>query len=237
MDRREFLLGLGAALLLPPTGGCLAGRSGESARTGPSGGGERDKDDAGDKGDESSSMPEGRGPVRGENDAEIEIREVEDDEDVEYVEEDDAVRYVAAWRHVDREAEKTDVADEQNETREDGPPERDPVFETTPFERWGETQCLSAAGTAAAEHVNDELDTDDVGGGITATVEGEDRAAFVSVETVLDRGGEVVHEPDVEFEELVAATPATVDVTYVLGEREYELAAPVYAEYTVLRND
>ena len=185
-------------------------------------------------------MPEARGPVRGESDAEVEIREVEDDENVEYVA-DDAVRYVAAWRHVDQ-AEKTERTDEENReepngTEEDGPPEREPVFETTPFERWGETQCLSAAARAAAERANDELGTDEVGGGITATTEGEDRAAFVSVETVLDRDGEVVRESDVEFEELVAATPATVEATYVLGDREYELAAPVYAEYTVLRYD
>jgi hypothetical protein len=178
-------------------------------------------------------MPEARGPVRGESDAEVEIREVEDDENVEYVA-DDAVRYVAAWRHVDQ-AEKTERTDEEdreepNGTEEDGPPEREPVFETTPFERWGETQCLSAAARAAAERANDELGTDEVGGGITATTEGEDRAAFVSVETVLGRDGEVVRESDVEFEELVAATPATVEATYVLGDREYELAAPVYAE-------
>lgn len=239
MDRRTFLSRSGAALLLPLIGGCLADGSTESIRAGPSED-EREEDgesDGDDQGDESSTMPEARGPVRGESDAEIEVREVEDDEDVEYVESNDAVRYVAGWRYVDREEEETDGADEQNETREDGPPEREPVFETTPFERWGETQCLSAAGTAAAEHVNDELGTDEVGGGITATVEGEDRAAFVSVETVLDRGGNVVRESDVEFEELVAATPATVEATYVLGDREYELAAPVYAEYTVMRYD
>lgn len=225
MDRREFLLWSGAALSLPLSGGCLAGRSGEFVRAGPSG-----NDEGGE-----SSMPEARGPVRGESDVEIEVREVEDDENVEYVASDDAVRYVAAWRHVDR--EKTDGEgdrDDQNGT-DDGPPEREPVFETTPFERWGETQCLSAAARAAVDHVNDELDTDEVGGGVTSTVEGEDRAAFVSVETVLDRDGEVVRESDVEFEELVAATPATVEATYVLGDREYELAAPVYAEYTVLR--
>lgn len=236
MDRREFLVRSGAVPLLPLTGGCLAGRSGESALAGPSED-DGDESDQGNEEDESSSMPEPRGPARGASDVEIEVREVEEDENVEYVEDDDAVRYVAAWRHVDRKEEGTAVEDEQNETREDGPPERDPVFATTPFEHWGETRCLSAAGTAAAEHVNDELDTDDVSGGITATVEGEDRAAFVSVETTLNRDGEVVRESDVEFEELVAATPTTVEATYVLGDREYELAAPVYAEYTVLRYD
>jgi hypothetical protein len=175
---------------------------------------------------ESTTMPDAHGPTRGENDVEIEVRTVEDDENVQYIEERDAVKYVAGWRHTN-----------QTEMAEGDPPEREPIFETTPFERWGETQCLSTAAQTAAKHVNDELDTDEVSGGITSAVEGEDRTAIVSVETVLDRNGTVVHEPDVEFEALVAATPATVDATDALDEVEYELTVPVYARFSVLYQD
>lgn len=217
MERRPFLTAIGTTLSISFVGGCLTDSLGKPAETGPP---RNDTEDA------SSPMPEARGPTRGANDVDIEVREVERDENVTYVQEDNAVQYVAGWRHTN-----------QTEVEEGEPPEREPVFETTPFERWGETQCLSAAAQAAAEHVNDELAVDEVSGGITSTVEGEDRAAFVSVEAVLDRGGGVVRTPTVEFETLVTATPATVEATYVLGEQEYTLSAPVYARYSVLQYD
>lgn len=217
MERRPFLTATGTTLPTLFIGGCLTDSLGRPAQTGPS---------KNDTGDSSSPMPEAQGPTRGASDDDIEVREVEDDENITYIEESNAVRYVAGWRHTN-----------QTEVEEGEPPEREPVFETTPFERWGETQCLSAAAQAAAEHVDDELDIDEVSGGITSTVEGEGRTAIVSVEAVLDRGGEVVHTPTVEFETLVAATPATVEATYVLGEQEYALSVPVYARYSVLRYD
>lgn len=148
------------------------------------------------------------------------------DRDVEFLEADDAVRYVAGWRHADHDAF---VRDESLE--------REPFYETTPFERWGESQCIRAAATAAADHANDELDTDEVTGGITSRVEGAGRVAFVSIETCLDREGELVHEPSVEFDALVAATPATVDATYRLDDLEHRMEVPVCAEHHVLREE
>lgn len=201
MERRGFLAATGTALL----GGCSANSPGS---------------------DEQPRMSDAQGPTRGESDVEIEVREIEDDEDVEYIDEDHSVRYVAGWRHTNHE-----------EVQEGEPPEREPFYDTTPFERWGETQCLTAAARAAAEHVNDELDTDEVSSGITSLVDGEDRAAIVTVQTILDRGGEPVHETSVEFDALVATTPATVGVTYRLDDQEYQVDAPVYARYDVLQQD
>lgn len=169
--------------------------------------------------------PEPRGPARGGSDADLSVRKVEDDDEVTYLEDEGAVEYVAAWRHANH-----DAVENGSEA-----PTREPVHETTPFDEWAETQCHSAAARAAAEHANDELDTDAVGGGISAAVEGHDLAAVVSVSTVLDREGDVVSETDVDFEALVAATPATVTATYVLDGREHEQSVPVYARYRVLR--
>lgn len=216
MERRTFLAAIGT-LPISFVGGCVADSLDGPAQTGPS---------TNTAVDDSSAMPKAQGPARGASSIDVEVREVESDENVEYIEESNAVRYVAGWRHTN-----------QTEIEEGEPPEREPLFETTPFQHWGETQCLSVAAGAAAEHVNDELDTDEVSGGVTSTVEGEDRTAIVSVETVLDRDEKVVHSPDVDFETLVAATPATVEATYVLGEHEYELGAPVYARYSVLQYD
>lgn len=215
VNRRKYLTVAGTACV-PLSGGCLANTLGRATRTDTA---------TNDTTDVPSPDLDAHGPARGESDVDLEVRDVEDDETVEYVAEDDAVRYVAAWRQTNPE-ERTDGE----------PPDREPIYETTPFERWGETQCLSAAARVAAKHVNDELDTDDVGGGITSAVAGEDRAAFISVRAVLDRNGNVVHVPDVEFEGLVSATPTTVEATYVLDHREYELDAPVYALYRVLQH-
>lgn len=197
-----------SALALPLASGCLLADFGSDAPGN----------------DDAQPVSESRGPVRGEDDP-IETRAVEDEE-VEYRPDEDAVRYVARRRHTNHE-----------EVEDGEPPEREPVYETVPWEEWAATQCRSAAGSAAAEHANAALGTDDVGGGITAGIEGRDVAAFVSIQTVLDWDGDVVHEPDVGFEALVGATPRTVHATYVLDGQEYVLDAPVYAEYSVMQYD
>ncbi|MFC6977082.1 hypothetical protein ACFQL1_23935 [Halomicroarcula sp. GCM10025709] len=151
---------------------------------------------------------------------------VETDENVEYIAENDTVRYVAAWKHTNH-----------DEVQEGAKPEHKPVYETTPFDEWARTEAFVAAAKAAAEHANAELGVDEVGGGITSTIDGKELAPIVSVQTVLDREGDVVSEASVSFEELVAVTPASVDVTYRLSDQGVQLAAPVYARYTVVQQE
>lgn len=177
-------------------------------------------------GGEAGDVPEPRGPVRGEHDP-IDVRAVERDDEVEYLPETEAVRYVAAWRH----ANHDEVANGS------APPTREPVYETTSFEDWAATRCSSAAASAAADHANDALDTDAVGGGIASAVPDHALAAVLVVGTTLDREGNVVGESDVAFEALVDATPRTVTATYVLADREHERAVPVFARYEVLQQD
>lgn len=223
MNRRRFLLATVGAL--PLAGGCL----------------DRSRPDASNPATDEADEPTGtetptatedaadhdsRGPVRGESDADLSVEAVEDDENVQFLEDEDAVRYVAGWRSVNRE-----------EIEEGEPPEREPVYETTEFDSWGRTQCVSAAAEAAAEHVRTELGTDEVGGGIASGVPGEDLAAVVSTSTTLTREGDVRYETDVAFEALVAATPRTVEATYRLDGQEYGMSVPVYAEHDVLREE
>ncbi len=169
---------------------------------------------------------ESRGAARGRNDAALAVETSEDDETVEYLASEDAVRYVAGW-----------VASEAPSDDRDGRRERVPRYETTPRERWVETQCLNAAARAAAEHVSAELGLtiETVSGGMTADVEGVDRAAVVSIETVLDRSGRVVSELSVGFSALVDATPKTVTGRYRLDGRADEWRVPVYAQSGVVR--
>jgi hypothetical protein len=165
-----------------------------------------------------------QGPTRGESDVEIEVSEYEDDERVEYIEAENTVRYVAGWRHTNHE-----------EVRNGEPPDREPVYGTTPFERWATTRCLTAAGRAAVEHISDELRTDEVSSGIAGDIDGKGPAAFVSVETVLDRAGNPVDVTSVEFEPLVAATPSSIQVIYHLADQEFRTDVSVYACHRVTR--
>lgn len=228
MKRRGFLTTTGA--LLPFLCGCLSSSPGRSGQSEPSesptenASSPHPSEDSSEE--EHPTIMDAQGPTRGESDVEIEVEEIEDDEEVEYIEGEHAVRFVAGWRHTNHE-----------EIREGEPPELEPFYETTPFDRWAVIQCTSAAARAAAEHVNDELGTDEVGSGISNSVEGEHLAAIVSVRAILDRDGEPVHETSVEFDALVAATPATVQVTYLLDDQEYQMNAPVYARYSVLQQE
>ena len=176
--------------------------------------------------DDQPTISDSQGPARGQSDAKVTTEVVETDENVEYIAENDTVRYVAAWKHTNHE-----------EVQEGAEPERKPVYETTPFDSWARTEAYTAAAKAAAEHANTKLGGNEVGGGITSTIEGKDLAPIVSVQTVLDREGEVVSEASVSFEELVAVTPASVDVIYRLSDQAVQLTAPIYARYTVLQQE
>ncbi|ELZ79478.1 hypothetical protein KU306_02985 [Haloferax larsenii] len=169
--------------------------------------------------------PEPYGPTRGEGPADISTRTVEDDENVSYLPQEDAVRYIAGWQRTN---------DEEAEHRETS--KREPVYETTPFERWGETQCLSAGAQAAATYVQESLSHDDtVRAGVMNIGKDEDRVAFVAVRAVLDRNGDVISNPTIDFPTFVTMTPRSVDVTYALGEQEFEHTVPVYARKRVVQ--
>lgn len=227
MNRRGVLTAAGTAL--PLVGGCLASSPRRSGQTAPSGNSPGDVGGTTTSGGETEERTPGtvpRGPARGQSDVEIEVEEVEDDDDVEYVDGNHTVRYVAGWRHANHE-----------EVKEGAPPVREPVYDTTPFERWGETQCLWMAARTAAEHVNEVHGTEDATHGITSRVPGEDRAAIVTVGVLLDEDGEVVDGAEITFEELIRTTPASVDVTYRVDEEEYRMEPPVFARFEVYRLD
>jgi len=166
MRRRRLLSAAGAGLSL--LGGCLS----PGSRTAPS------SDPSGGRAESAPSITDSRGPARGESTATVETESVETDEDVTYIESENAVRYVAGWRR-----------ENFTQTGGEDPSEREPIYETKPFDEWAQRQCLKAAGRAAADHVNSELDTDSVSSRLQNGVEGSDVAAVVTVETILDRMG------------------------------------------------
>lgn len=153
----------------------------------------------------SDDRPESRGPIRGENEVNISVQVTETDSSVEYFPKNDSVRFVSA-RSGDSAAR----------------------YSTRDFEDWALMQCASAAKDPALEHIQEELG-ESVGGGVG------DGEVYVSVSFQLDRSGNITSRPSVEFDELVAATPRTVQVTYKLEDRKRTCEIPVYARQRVMQ--
>lgn len=217
MNRRRVLTVAGTTLPALLLGGCLADGSNAVQRA----------DSGIEPNGATTSLPEGKGPVRGESDADVTAREVEERDDITYVPENDTVRYVAAWRHTNHE----DV--EAGET-----PEREATYDTVPFTEWATRRCIFAAARAGADHVRSELDIAvprSISGGVSSSVDGEETAAIVESVETYDRDGNLVHETGVAFDRLVATTPRTVTATYVFGDRTAERDVPIYARHVVLQ--
>jgi len=175
---------------------------------------------------ECGNVPESRGPERGQSDIELDVHDVEDNDDVEYLPEEHEVRYVAAHRYPSK--EEAEAKRERGETLE---PE--PQYDTTPADRWGKQRCRSAAATAAAEHVQEELDAEGISGGVTSGLTDDNEGVTVNTRTTLDRKCDVVYDTDVEYEELVAVTPRTVSASYEMDGFDYEMDVPVFARHMV----
>lgn len=229
MHRRTLLAGAGIALSTPLTG-CLDAdgptrSEGSTVTTTATSTASPDRSDSG-SGSTCRNGPEGRGPDRGRSDVSLDVHEVEDDGEVEYLADEHEVRYVAAHRYPSREE-----AEEARERGETVQPE--PRYDTTPADRWGKQRCRSAAAGAAAEHVREELDDENVHGGVTSGLTEDNEGVTVNTRTTLDRECNVTYDSEVEYEELVAATPRTVTASYELGEFEHEMDVPVFARHTV----
>ncbi|RDI72119.1 hypothetical protein [Halopelagius longus] len=205
--RRAFVGGfacLGSTVL----GGCLGGAPTASNRG----------DDGTNRDEPTTDGEPTPDPTPGEADPVSVSKTVED---VAYVPENETVRIVAAYRHANHEA----VVNGSE------PPEREPVYEEIPWERWAEAECATVASKAVAERLADELDGN---GGASVGVTAGDDGLFVSVEYVVtyDRDGEKVSETNAAFDRLVAATPREVTATVTLDGRTATRTVPTRVRYS-----
>ena len=156
-------------------------------------------------------------PVRAESGVELEAEDEEHDEHVDYLEDGDQVRYVMAWVGAEPDGGDNDA---------DEPPEREPQYATTDWERWAERRCRSIAAEAAAEHVEAELESRGDGvavlAEISSRVPGDDSGAVVAV---ADRNAET----ELTIDDVAAVAPATVDATYALEDRTFDAEVPIFA--------
>ena len=151
-----------------------------------------------------------------------------EDEDLEYLPETDEVRYVAAYRHTNHE-----------EVENGSKPEREPVYETVPFDRWARTECLSIGAKGVNDALDERLDgeTEGISAGF-GRIDGESESRIgVWIETALNRAGEITATPSSGFEEVVAATPRTVEVTFSFAGEERTCTEPVFVREVTVQEE
>ena len=155
-----------------------------------------------------------REPDRGGAES-IAFEETIERDDVEYLPNSHEVRYVATYRRVG--------------PPQEGPGSREPIYETIPFERWGATECASVGARRVSEVVREATGERKA---ISAAIFRQDDGRAISVEliTTLGRSGEVVLEPSITLEDLVAVTPRAIDSTVRLAGQEHTESVSVWVE-------
>jgi hypothetical protein len=111
-------------------------------------------------------------------------------------------------------------------------------YETISFEKWATIQTAERGSTAAEKTTTARLDA---GAGIDTgfTTAAADRldpyVIVISLRTVLERDGEPMSTPAVEFPALVDEAPRSADVTISLDGDTFSRSVPVYAEAVTLQ--
>ncbi|SFK86800.1 hypothetical protein SAMN04487950_1529 [Halogranum rubrum] len=156
----------------------------------------------------------------------VSTNETVTDENVEYLPETDEVRYVAAWRHTNHE-----------EVEEGEKPEREPVYETVPFEEWADVESANIAAKHVRDVVGETLPTEALSFGVT----GENGRLVVLgyLEYLCDRRGTVISQPseEVTLDAVADAAPATVDVSFTFEEAEATRSVPVYVRRATIHQE
>jgi hypothetical protein len=153
-----------------------------------------------------------RGPLRPEGES-VAVERTISDPDLDYLPEQDAVRYPAYYKRTGR--------------GPDGQPTRTTLYETTPFEDWAATETASVAADEVSAVADERIDGEPtLSVGITKR---EERMAVTAeLTTTLNREGTVVSEPSTDFERVVAAVPRSVDTTIHFEGQTAERTVPVW---------
>lgn len=109
----------------------------------------------------------------------------------------------------------------------------DPVaHETEPFEKWADRRCASVGSDVVLPTIQTRLDKDLQGVGKGVSGETIGLVITVHIGTTYDRDGDVISEPNISVEDLLAVTPRTVRATIKLEGREHSRSVPVFVEET-----
>jgi hypothetical protein len=161
-----------------------------------------------------------------ENQSNVSVETTANESKYEYIDSENAVRYVAAYRHSNPEA-----------VENGSPPTREPVYDTMPFERWAETECAHVGSQKVAEVMETRLDgnTSEVTAGVTT--QNGNKTVIVTRSTVFNREGEVKSTPSTSYKQLEAVAPSTVAATVSLENRSHTCTVPVAIENVHVREE
>ncbi|MFD1587721.1 hypothetical protein ACFR9U_12065 [Halorientalis brevis] len=160
-------------------------------------------------------------PIRPDGDP-VTIERTITDPDLDYLPDEHAVKYPAYYKRVG--------------TPGDGPPTRTTIYETTPFEDWAVTECASAGAKKVGSVVRSAVDGDpNLSVGITTR--DDEMAISARQTTTKNREGEVVSEPTVPFDRVVAVTPRAVTATVHLDDQSHTATIPVWADEMTMHYD
>lgn len=139
---------------------------------------------------------------------EITVKRTIDDDGVEYLEENNSVKYRSGTASIyDGNSSKPTTSAE---------------YSFIPFQQWGRDKCA----TIAAEALNEELERKFESSltGISGAVNHakEKKEVYVDYSVTRDRGGGIVEEPEIPFDDVVSATPSRIAVTIVLEGNKHE---------------
>lgn len=174
-----------------------------------------DTDDAGSDGTPTTTAALATGErTRGEADP-IATEETVTDDDYEYVESNDTVRYPATMSGGEVSS-----------------------YGYSPFEDWTETEGASVGSTAVLDRLESRLEsTASIGAGFGRRDDADGLAVSVTYETLKNRDGEVIDEPEVPVERVLAETPRAVEAQVEFAGRSASHSYPVFVWNTVLQQE
>lgn len=160
-----------------------------------------------------------RGPLRPDGDP-VAVERTITDPELDYLPEQDAVRYPAYYKRTGRGPE--------------GQPTRTTIYETTPFADWVVTESTSVGAEKVGSVARAALDGDsNLSVGITKR---EDEMVIAARQTTtVNREGTVVSEPTTDFERVVAAVPRAVDVTIHFEGQTARRTVPVWVSESTIQ--
>ena len=145
-------------------------------------------------------------------------------EEIEYVEENDTVRYVAAYGNPD-----------ETEGEDGSAPEREPIYETIPFGEWAEVECASVGSDRVWDAMVERLDGETEGISVSITREDGEPAILVGHQTRLNRDGDVISEPNVSYKHVKRVAPESAEVVLTLDGRTRSCVVPVTTREAEIR--
>lgn len=110
-------------------------------------------------------------------------------------------------------------------------------YVTEPFEKWASRSSASVGSEVVVSTIQDRVGKEVTG--IGEGVSGEIIGSVISVHigSTFDVDGNVISQPNIPTERLVAVTPRTVRTTITLEGREYTRPIPVFIEEVTMYED